>query len=500
MHPEDEVIVEEYKESQKEAEEIANRPLELIQPQNILTRCLAYSGQDALFYELITEKDDEEQLKELTTLAFYSSYILLPEAIIIAGVNLLERNAPNSWCEVLYALKYVPLQDAFCYTLKRYDDYVNVINALNDGRLASRNTFLMMLFVHWFEWIVKVGTNLWSYEDKRHVYDEDKVAAKLKEEARRIRDEWFDELPDRIEQMIKLFAAHIQPEMMLEWSCKQPLHNDGLHNDYGEVHDQCLRRIWEVLSGLVDLKAMQPKQVNLNYLMLVGKTAMEQADLNLAKEVYSNTLTCLLKVNFSNLGAWSEIDEERQRIILELIKMLKPDLNAVDIINDITIKADGWNVDYQKVFEATRREAYIVCCLLRRFEAYEKDVEERLKDWKQVIDTFIRDYRRCDNEFIANDEFSVPLKVAAEIAEKHLDDQCRDYLHQVMLNEVLSIVSLLTIFSVCSLHLSGDTLSTLLNRIDVEWPSAQVLMDTRGRKDLRLRIESLIGQLRKAAE
>ena len=227
---------------------------------------------------------------------------------------------------------------------------------------------------------------------------------------------------------------------------------------------------------------------------------MEQADLNLAKEVYSNTLTCLLKVNFSNLGAWSEVDEERQRFILELIKMLNPDLNAVDIINDITIKADGWNVDYQKVFETTRREAYIVCCLLRRFEAYEKDVKERLKDWKQVIDTFIRDYRRCDNEFIANDEFSIPLKVAAEIAEKHLDDQCRDYLHQVMLNEVLNIVSLLTIFSVCSLHLSGDTVSTLLNRIDVEWPSAQVLMDTRGRKDLRLRIEGMISQLRKAAE
>lgn len=410
LHPEDEVNDDEFEGCRIEAEEIAYSPQRLIEPLAILSRCIAYSGQDAYFIELVTEKNDEEQLKKLTTITYYSSsYVLLPDAIVIAGHELLKYNNTYQWCEVLYALKYVPLQKALCYTLMRYDDFMGVLNALNDGQLTYRKTFLMTLLIHWFEWMVKAGTNLWSYENKQKVYDEDEVVAKLKEEARAIREEWFNTLPQRIEQIIRSFSVHIPPEVMLEWSCKQQLHNDRLHNDYGEVHDQCLRMMWEVLSNMLELRTLQPAQMNLNYLMLVGKTAIDHADVNLAKDVYKSIQECLLKENFSNMVAWSEVDEERQRLILELMKMQYPRLNAEEVINDIAIKADGWNVDYEQVYETTRREAYIVCSLTRRFEAYEQGNQERFEDWKSLIDTFMRDYRRCDNEFIANDEFSVPL-------------------------------------------------------------------------------------------
>ena len=124
-------------------------------------------------------------------------------------------------------------------------------------------------------------------------------------------------------------------------------------------------------------------------------------------------LECLLKENFSNMGAWSEVDVERQQTMLGLMKMQYPGLNAETIINDIAIKVDGWNIYYELVYQTTRREAYVVCSLLRRFESYRKDDKKRFEDWKILIDTFMRDYRRCDNEYIANDEFSVPWKVAA---------------------------------------------------------------------------------------
>lgn len=497
LHPEDEVNDDEFEESRKKAEDFAYSPERMIEPEAILSKCIAYSGRDAYFIELVTEKDDVEQLNELNTITYYSSsYILLPDTIIIAGHKLLESQNTYQWCKVLYALKYVPLQKAFCYTLKRYEDFEGVLNTLNDEQLTYKKTFMMILLIHWFEWMVKAGTNLWSYEDKRQVYKDDEIALKLKEEARPIREEWFKELPSRIDQIIHLFASFIPPEKMLKWSCQQQLHNDRLHNDYGEIHDLCLRQIWEVLSGIVDLKILHPVQINLNYLMIVAKNAIDQNDQNLAKEAYKNMQECLLKENFSNMGAWSEVDVERQQTMLGLMKMQYPGLNAETIINDIAIKVDGWNINYELVYQTTRREAYVVCSLLRRFESYGKDDKKRFEDWKILIDTFMRDYRRCDNEYIANDEFSVPWKVAIEIAEKYLDEQCRNYLHELLLREVLNIVSLLSIFSVCSMHISGSTVSGLFNRIDVEWPSAQQLMDVRGQKEQKLRIEALIDQLR----
>ena len=207
-------------------------PERMIEPEAILSKCIAYSGRDAYFIELVTEKDDVEQLNELNTITYYSSsYILLPDTIIIAGHKLLESQNTYQWCKVLYALKYVPLQKAFCYTLKRYEDFEGVLNTLNDEQLTYKKTFMMILLIHWFEWMVKAGTNLWSYEDKRQVYKDDEIALKLKEEARPIREEWFKELPSRIDQIIHLFASFIPPEKMLKWSCQQQLLTVQYHTE-----------------------------------------------------------------------------------------------------------------------------------------------------------------------------------------------------------------------------------------------------------------------------
>lgn len=491
-------IDEEYKESQKEAIEIADNPLDTIDPRAIFSKTVAYGGRDTYFIELVTEKDDEEQFENLRTINYYSmSYVMLPDSIDLAGYNLLDRNDYAGWCEVLYALKYVPLQESFCDTLKRHNDYLEVLRHIDNSRMAFSKTFLMMFLIHWFDWLVKSGLNLWSYEDKREVYQNDEFAIKLKKEAQPIRDEWFQLLPQRIEKMLKTFANKLSPEIMLEWACEQPLQNDRLQNDYGAVHDQCLRQIWAILAEMVDIKNMKPKQQNLSFLMLLCDVAINDADVERANNVYLAIQERLLKENFSNMGNKSEVDERCQRKILELMRLLHNDLNASDIINEIAITADGWNIDYDLEYEMARREAFIVCCLLRRFEAYEKSGQEMFNDWKLVIDIFMRDYRRCDNAYIAGDWFAIPLKVAVEIAENNRDKHCINYLHEVLLRDVLNIVSLLTMLFSNSIHFSDETVNRLLDRIDEEWPSASLLMDVRGQKQNRDIIDKYIAELRK---
>lgn len=491
-------VDEEYKESQKEAIEIAARPLETIDPKAIFSRNVAYGGRDDSFMKLVTEKDDKEQFENLRTIIYFStSYVILPDSIDLAGFQLLDKSDFAGWCEILYALKYVPLQESFCDALKRHNDYQEVLRHIDNNRLVFSKTFLMLFLIHWFDWLVKSGMNLWSYEDKRQVYKDDEIANKLKKEAQPIRDEWFQLLHQRVEDVLKEFAIKLTPELILEWVLEQPLQNDRLQNDYGAVHDQCLGQMRTVLTKMVDIKTMKPKRQNLSFLLLLCDVAINDADVEQAKKVYSAIKERLLEENFSNLGNKSEIDEQNQRKILELMRLLYHDLNSNDIINEIAIKADGWNIDFDSAYEEARREAYFVCCLLRRFEAYEGSETERINDWKQLIDTFMRDYRRCDNGYIESDWFAIPLKVAIELAENNLDEQCREYLHELLLRDVLSVVSLMTIFFSCSLHFSEKTVNALLDRIDEEWPSASLLMDIRGQKRNRELIEKYIADLRK---
>ena len=94
----------------------------------------------------------------------------------------------------------------------------------------------------------------------------------------------------------------------------------------------------------------------------------------------------------------------------------------------------------------------------------------------------------------------MPFRVAIEVAAKLKDDDCRDYLHEVMLENILSIVALLTVFSECSMTLADNTVKRLLQRIETEWPSAKMLMEVRGQRMLEERVEDLIGQLKKGGE
>jgi hypothetical protein len=95
-----------------------------------------------------------------------------------------------------------------------------------------------------------------------------------------------------------------------------------------------------------------------------------------------------------------------------------------------------------------------------------------------------------------SDDFAVPFRVAVEVVEKLQDEKCRNYLHESILENVLSVVSLLTVYSECSMYLNDVTVNRLLHRIDVEWPSAKMLMEVRGQRQLEARIEDFIRQLR----
>ena len=139
----------------------------------------------------------------------------------------------------------------------------------------------------------------------------------------------------------------------------------------------------------------------------------------------------------------------------------------------------------------------MLCALFRVFEIKELDDEPRFFRWKNLVDVYLHEYRRCENEYIVRDEFAVPFRVAVEVVEKLKDDKCREYLHQAILENVLSIVSLLIVFSECSMHLSAKTVARLLERIEIEWPSAKMLMEVRGQRSLEGRIEDLIEQLKR---
>ena len=48
--------------------------------------------------------------------------------------------------------------------------------------------------------------------------------------------------------------------------------------------------------------------------------------------------------------------------------------------------------------------------------------------------------------------------------------------------------------------LADNIVKWLLQRIEIEWPSAKMLMEVRGQRMVEERIENLIGQLKKGGE
>ena len=181
-----------------------------------------------------------------------------------------------------------------------------------------------------------------------------------------------------------------------------------------------------------------------------------------------------------------------------MLVTITPTLVFTPYINNVATRFQGWNLDYHQVYNEARREAYLFCALFRIFENETFDEKILVSIWKDLLDVYLREYKRCENEYITRDEFSVPFRVAIEIAEKMNNNYCREYLHEIILENVLNIVSLLTIFSECDVLLSGHIAKKMLQRVDIEWPSAKILMEARGQNLMEKRFDSMISQVRES--
>lgn len=466
--------------------------------KDLMTKSAHYAGAWECYQKLYIEGSDSEQLQELRSLEYAASLTLLPEAIVIAGWDLVEKENYESWLELLYSLQYVPLQKAFCYCLTRHKDYLGVLNVLDIQRLAFPQTFLWTFLNHWFEWLTHVGNHLITYSDDKGFYSKNGKAQKLIAEAAVIKTEWEGDLPIMIHEIFVFFTKYLHPEKILAWATKLPLRNDVPSNQYSYNFNHCLDLLCKDLSQLVNLKNISEEDINLNMLILMAEKAVGDADPVFGKYIYDKLSRILLIENFSNMEKKSELDENRQRTIAQLIILLFPDFELKKCINEIATRFQGWNIDYQQMYREASREAYLTCTLFRIFEIESFDETTRVTLWKKLVDLYVREFRRCENEYIMQDEFAVPFRVAIEIVEKLQDENCREYLHKVVLENVLSVVSLLTIFSECNLYLSRTIIDGLLQRIEIEWPSAKMLMEVRGQKIKEARIEQLITQLRKS--
>ena len=484
----------------KDAEKAAENPAAIIDAKTIMARGIRYAGTDEYFLKLFTEGSDEEQLTELRSLEYVVLLTLLPDAIFVAGYNLIKKADYAKWTEILFNLHYVPLQMAFCYCLKSHRDFCNVLKTIDVRRLDYPQTFLLSLLDHWFEWLTRASGHLISYDDERRNYDKNPKAQELKKEGQAVKEEWEKELPVMIHEIMGCFALHLQSERILAWATNEPLRDDTLSNPYSASYNRCIYQIWDDLSKVVQLNSIPEKDLNLNMLLLMANKAVEDHDEAYGKEVYEKLTGCLIRENFSNMEKKSKVEEKRQRTIAKLMVLIKPDLDFGGFVNGVATRFQGWNLDYQQVYAEARREAYLICCLFRVFEIQTVEDSSLFPLWKNLVDVYLHEYRRCDNEYILRDDFTVPFRVAVEVAAKLKDDGCRDYLHEVMLENILSIVALLTVFSECSMTLADNIVKWLLQRIEIEWPSAKMLMEVRGQRMLEERIENLIGQLKKGGE
>lgn len=490
----------EQKTLRQEADDVINNPNGSIDAKLLMEQSARYAGTENYYLNLFTKGSDDEQLAELRSLEYAASLTLLPDALLIAGGELADKEDYGTWDELLYALYYVPLQKAFSYCLSRHKDFIGVLNVLNIQRLAFPQTFLWSLLDHWFEWLTRVGGHLLTYSDEKGFYDKNKKAQELKAEASAVKEEWERTIPEMTHEILAWFSNYIQPGKLLAWATKEPLRDDAQRNPYSANYNKCLSLICDDLSEVVDLNTIPQEDLNLNMLMLMANKAIGDKDAAFGKEVYGKLPEVLLNENFSNMEKKSELDEIRQRIIAQLIVLVFPALDFKQCINDVATRFQGWNLDYKQVYEEARRESYMICGLFRVFEVQLLEETTRFTLWKNFVDIYVWEYKRCENEYIIRDEYAVPFRVAVEVVEKLQDDNCRDYLYVVMLENILSIVSLLTVFSECSMTLTENTVKMLLQRIETEWPSAKMLMEVRGQRMLEERIEDLIWRLRKGGK
>lgn len=487
---------EELQAMRQKADEVIKNPAGMIDAKQLMERSAQYSEADGDFLKLYIEGTDEEQVQDLRSLEYAASLILLPDAILIAGGDLVEKGDYAKWLELLYALHYVPLQKSFCYCLTKHRDFVALLSGLDIKQVAFPQTFLWSLLDHWFEWLTRVGGHLLTYEDEKDFYAKNEKAQELKAEAKVVKDEWERDLPGMIHEIMACFSRYLKPSSLLSWATKEPMRDDSRTNPYSANYNHCLELIYEDLSNVVALHIIPADDLNLNMLLLMAGKAVKDNDADFGKEVYARLKEYLMNENFSGMEKKSELDEKRQRIIAQLVVLVFPSLEFAKCINEVATRFQGWNLDYQELYAEARREAFLLCSLFRVFEIKEFTEETRLALWETLVDIYVWEYRRCENEYIMRDDFTVPFRVAVEVVEKLQDEKCREYLHEMMLENILSIVSLLTVFSECNMSLSDKTIARILERTDKEWPSAKLLMGVRGQRYLEARIEDLIRQLK----
>lgn len=480
----------------QQAEAIIRDPEKSINAEELINRSVRFSHVDASTLKLIIEGTDAELLKLLPVLENAASMILLPPEILIAGRELIASDNYEEWVAILNTLCYVPLQIAFCYGIRRHRDFSQVLKSFDLNKLKFPHSFLMAFFDYWFEWLVQVGNNLLSYEDSKGNYDRNEKAQQLKEEGLAIKAEWKNELSAMIHEIVATFSPHLSTEIMLVHATRKYLRNDTLFNPYSSNFNHCLELLWKELSEATSFENVVDKDLNLNLVMLMSNKAVANNDHILGRKVFDKLLLYLLNNNFSDIEKDLPVDEKRQRQIAELILLINPLLDFTQYVNRVATRFQGWNIDYKQVYSEARREAYFMCSLFRVFEIRKFNDDELFSHWKNLLDIYMWEYRRCDNEYILNDELNVPFCVATKIAEQLNNDDCREYLHDIVVSNVLNIVSLLKVFSGCNIILSEKTIKHLIQRIEGEWPSAAMLMNLRGQNVLKSKIESFIEQIK----
>lgn len=481
---------------QQHAEAIMREPEKSINAEELINHSARFSHIDASTLKLIIEETDAELLKMLPMLENAATMILLPPEILIAGRELIASGNYAGLTAILNALRYVPLQTAFCYGIRHHCDFCQVLKSLDLDKLKFPHSFLMAFFDRWFEWITQVGNNLLSYEDVRGNYDRNERAQALKKEGLAIKAEWEKDLPTMIHEIVAAFSQYLSVEMMLSHTTRKYLRNDILVNPYSSNFNHCLELLWDELSEAATFEHMVDKDLNLNMMMLMVNKAVANGDSIFGRKVFDKLLFCLLNNNFSGMEKNSQLDEKRQREIAELILLINPSLDFMQEVNRVTTRFQGWNIDYKQVYNEARREAYLMCSLFRVFEIRKFNDSTLFTHWKILLDICLWEYQRCDNEYILHDEFNVPFCIAAKIAEQLNNDDCREYLHDIVISNVLSIVSLLKVFSGCDITLSINTTRRLMQRIENEWPSAAMLMNVRGQSVLKSKIEAFIEQIK----
>lgn len=184
--------------------------------------------------------------------------------------------------------------------------------------------------------------------------------------------------------------------------------------------------VWNTLGEMDALKQGTSTEINLNLLLLLAGECVKNEDTEKTKEIDGHIKEQLLKENYASMHGLTKVDVEKQKTLATLLSMLYPSMDDVSFyMAGVATQYHGWNMDYQRMYEKIRRETYLYCCILRRFENMKEEEVEILKRWKEYLALYLQAYRRCDNEYICCYEMMIPFTLTLCIAAVHLSEACQ---------------------------------------------------------------------------